>query len=144
MVAQNPIRNHSTNHTRRRIARKPERMARYMLMRRIPHSRDKRKARTDRTLKHTEKEAKNHETSVIMCNSVKSKNNAPDEHENAQIFAEREFDEAEGDGVRSYEVAYVENTRRPAELLADELLCLLVGVCLDYGDYVPDPLLGQE
>lgn len=99
MVTQNPIRNHSTNHARRRISRKPERMARYMLMRRIPHSRDKRKPGTNRALKHTEKEAENHETSVIMRDGVESENHAPDKHENAQIFAQREFDEAEGDGV---------------------------------------------
>lgn len=114
-------------------------------MRRVPHSSNERESRTDSTLKNTEEESKDHQTSEIVCDRVESEDNAPDEpmrlglvlythavlgnevHENAEIFSKRELDETEGDGVRGDEVAEVEDTGCPAELLANEfLVCTLV------------------
>lgn len=45
-----------------------------------------------------------------------------DLHEDAEILAKRELDEAERYGVRSDEVADVEDTGRPAELLTNKML----------------------
>lgn len=64
-IAENAIRNHGTNNTRRGISSKPERVARDVFVRRIPHSRDERESRANGAFKNTEKQSKNHQACVI-------------------------------------------------------------------------------
>lgn len=98
-VAQNSIRNHSTNHTSRGITREPERMPRDMFVRCIPHSSNQRETWTDGTFENAEQETEDHQTSETVCDRVQCKDDAPDEHEDTEIFSEGKFDEAEGDGI---------------------------------------------
>ena len=93
-VAQNSIRNHSTNHTSRGITREPERMPRDMFVRCIPHSSNQRETWTDGTLENAEQETEDHQTSETVCDRVQCKDDAPNEHEDTEIFSEGKFDKA--------------------------------------------------